>query len=84
AEITAMVCRLRLPILEVPISYRPRSAAEGKKIRWRDAWSTVWTLLRWCFLSLPSARRDGSVSLVGKIPTACIDNPKRIITFSQS
>jgi dolichol-phosphate mannosyltransferase len=58
AEITAKVCRLRLPILEVPISYQPRTAAEGKKIGWRDAWSTVWTLLRWRFLPLPLG--DGS------------------------
>ncbi|MHB1423818.1 MAG: glycosyltransferase family 2 protein [Gemmataceae bacterium] len=58
AEITAKVCRLRLPILEVPISYRPRSAAEGKKIRWRDAWSTVWALLQWRFLPVPLARRS--------------------------
>lgn len=53
AEITAKVCRLGLPLLEVPISYRPRTAEEGKKIGWRDAWSTVWTLLRWRFLPLP-------------------------------
>jgi glycosyltransferase involved in cell wall biosynthesis len=53
AEITAKVCRLRLPILEVPISYQPRTAAEGKKIGWRDAWSTFWTLLKWRFLPLP-------------------------------
>ena len=62
AEITAKVCRLGLPILEVPISYQPRTAAEGKKIGWRDAWSTFWTLLRWRFLPLaldtdPTKRR---------------------------
>jgi dolichol-phosphate mannosyltransferase len=50
AEITAKVCRLGLPILEVPISYQPRTIAEGKKIGWRDAWSTFWTLLQWRFL----------------------------------
>ena len=49
AEITAKICRLRIPIREVAISYRPRSVAEGKKIGWRDAWSTFATLfrLRW-------------------------------------
>ena len=57
AEITAKVCRLGLPILEVPISYRPRTTLEGKKIGWRDAWSTLWTLLQWRFLPLPR-RRD--------------------------
>lgn len=53
AEITAKVCRLRLPFLEVPISYQPRTAAEGKKIGWRDAWSTFWTLLQWRLRPLP-------------------------------
>lgn len=59
AEITARVCRLGLPILEVPISYRPRTAAEGKKIGWRDAWSTFWTLLQWRFLPLPLGQKRG-------------------------
>jgi hypothetical protein len=50
AEITAKVCRLRLGITEVPISYHPRSQKEGKKIGWRDAWQTLWTLFKWRFL----------------------------------
>ena len=57
AEITAKVCRLGLPILEVPISYRPRTSEEGKKIGWRDALSTFWTLLQWRFLPLPRTLR---------------------------
>jgi len=52
AEITAKVCRLHLALLEVPISYRPRTALEGKKIGWRDAGTTIWTLLKWRFLPL--------------------------------
>jgi len=63
AEITAKVCRLGLPILEVPISYRPRTSEEGKKIGWRDAWSTFWTLLQWRFLPLP---RTLHVSTTGR------------------
>jgi dolichol-phosphate mannosyltransferase len=53
AEITAKVCWLGLPIFEVPISYHPRTALQVKKIGWRDAWSTFWTLLRWRFLPFP-------------------------------
>jgi dolichol-phosphate mannosyltransferase len=53
AEITAKVCRLGVPLVEVPISYRPRRADEGKKIGWRDAWATVETLLQWRFRPLP-------------------------------
>ena len=48
-EITAKIARLKLPILEVPISYNPRSPDEGKKIRWYDGLEAVWTLLRYRF-----------------------------------
>jgi hypothetical protein len=34
-------------IWEVPISYNPRSAAEGKKIRWSDGLMAIWTLFRY-------------------------------------
>jgi hypothetical protein len=37
-------------IEEVPISYRPRSAEEGKKIRLSDGWLAIWTLIRYRFL----------------------------------
>ena len=53
AEITAKVCRLHVTLLEVAVSYQPRTIKEGKKIGWRDAWSTIWTLLKWRFLPLP-------------------------------
>jgi glycosyltransferase involved in cell wall biosynthesis len=43
-EVTAKVCRLGYVIREVPIRYQPRTHAEGKKIRWRDAWLAFWTL----------------------------------------
>jgi dolichol-phosphate mannosyltransferase len=46
-EVTAKVCRLGLPIVEVPISYHPRGSKEGKKIRWRDGWQAIWTLIQW-------------------------------------
>jgi hypothetical protein len=48
-EITAKLCRKGIAILEVPISYHPRSSAQGKKIRWRDAWQAAWTLVKWRF-----------------------------------
>lgn len=48
-EVTAKVCRLGEKIEEVPISYRPRSAAEGKKIRHSDGWLAIWTLIRYRF-----------------------------------
>ena len=48
-EITAKLLRQGLHIEEVPISYHPRSAAEGKKIRPRDGGVALWTLLRYRF-----------------------------------
>jgi dolichol-phosphate mannosyltransferase len=47
AELTAKLCRLGIPIQEVPISYRPRTRAQGKKIGWRDGWQAVWALVKW-------------------------------------
>jgi hypothetical protein len=46
-EVTAKALRMRLRILEVPISYSARTAAEGKKIRWRDGLEALQTLWRW-------------------------------------
>jgi glycosyltransferase involved in cell wall biosynthesis len=48
-EVTAKLCRMGERIEEVPISYNPRSAVEGKKIRHSDGWVAIWTLLRYRF-----------------------------------
>lgn len=48
-EVTAKLCRMGERIEEVPISYHPRSAVEGKKIRHSDGWQAIWTLLRYRF-----------------------------------
>jgi len=45
-EITGKVCKLRLRIYELPISYYGRTYDEGKKITWRDGFRAVWVLLR--------------------------------------
>jgi glycosyltransferase involved in cell wall biosynthesis len=70
AEITAKVCRLGLPILEVPISYRPRTSEQGKKIGWRDAWSTFSTLLLWRFLPLPRPLHTSTIGRADLSDTA--------------
>jgi dolichol-phosphate mannosyltransferase len=46
-EVTAKLCRMGERIAEVPISYHPRSAVEGKKIRHSDGWLAIWTLIRY-------------------------------------
>jgi len=48
-EVTAKVARLNKRIQEVPITYRGRTFAEGKKIGWRQGFQVLWTLLRWRF-----------------------------------
>lgn len=45
-EVTAKTLLRGIPILEIPISYRPRRIEEGKKIRWYDGIEALWTLLR--------------------------------------
>lgn len=45
-EVTAKVARRGEKIVEVPISYRPRSRNEGKKINWKDGLIAIWTLIK--------------------------------------
>jgi len=44
-EITGEVCKRRLRVYELPISYYGRTYAEGKKITWRDGFKAIWVLL---------------------------------------
>jgi dolichol-phosphate mannosyltransferase len=49
-EVTAKLLRAGYRIYEVPISYNPRTAEEGKKISWIDGIEAVYALLRCRFL----------------------------------
>ncbi len=44
-EITGEVCRRHLRVYELPISYFGRTAAEGKKITWRDGFKALGVLV---------------------------------------
>ncbi|MAG35526.1 MAG: glycosyl transferase [Dehalococcoidia bacterium] len=46
-EVTAKVCKRGYRLAQVPITYMPRTFAEGKKIGWRDGVHTLWTLFRY-------------------------------------
>lgn len=46
-EVTAKSLRRGHRIVEVPITYRGRTIAQGKKIRWWDLLHAVWTLFRY-------------------------------------
>ncbi|HEX3877621.1 MAG TPA: glycosyltransferase family 2 protein [Bryobacteraceae bacterium] len=49
-EITAKLVRRGCKIIEEPIEYMPRGAEAGKKIRARDGFVAVWTLLKYRFV----------------------------------
>ncbi len=71
-EITARLLRLDIAIHEVPVSYRPRGFAEGKKISWRDGVQALTTLLAWRWCSnagdqqkLTCLKREGKIQIAG-------------------
>jgi glycosyltransferase involved in cell wall biosynthesis len=49
AEVTAKILKKGLKIKEVPIDYRPRTFKQGKKVRIKDGWKGLWTIIR-CWL----------------------------------
>jgi hypothetical protein len=48
-EVTAKLLLSGQKIIEVPISYNPRSVAAGKKIGWIDGVEYIYTLLKYRF-----------------------------------
>ncbi len=60
SEITAKLLRLGIPIVEVAVTYRPRTAAEGKKIRWTDGVAAALALVRWRLAPLGSFVRPAT------------------------
>ncbi|MGH9410171.1 MAG: glycosyltransferase [Vicinamibacterales bacterium] len=49
-ELTTRLAQWNIRLYEVPVSYHGRSVAEGKNIGWKDAFSAVWTLLKYRFI----------------------------------
>ena len=50
-EFTAKLLKKKVRIYEVPISFNPRDYADGKKIKMRDAFEAVWTLIKYRFVN---------------------------------
>lgn len=48
-EITAKLLKAKHEIVEVPISYTPRTSEQGKKISWGDGLDAIYMLLRFRF-----------------------------------
>lgn len=49
-EVTAKTLKAGHKILEMPISYNPRTTKQGKKIKYRDGLMAIWTLLKYRFI----------------------------------
>lgn len=49
-EVTAKVRKAGHRIVEVPISYHPRTQAEGKKLNWRHGFQAIATLIKYRFV----------------------------------
>jgi glycosyltransferase involved in cell wall biosynthesis len=50
-EVTIKLLRAGHRIVEVPITYRGRTRAEGKKINWKDGLHGVWAIIKYRFFS---------------------------------
>ncbi|HBZ01673.1 MAG TPA: glycosyl transferase [candidate division Zixibacteria bacterium] len=49
-EVTAKLARRKIKIVEVPISYFPRTIEDGKKINALDGFEAIWTLIKYRFV----------------------------------
>lgn len=49
-EVTAKILNRGIKIHEVPITYHPRTVAEGKKVTWKDGVKAFWTLFKYKFI----------------------------------
>jgi glycosyltransferase involved in cell wall biosynthesis len=66
-EITAKIAKLGCRIYEVPISYRGRSYAEGKKIGWKDGVQALCIILKyWLIDDLGVGRGELTLKLLQK------------------
>ncbi|TAJ08902.1 MAG: hypothetical protein EPO61_08335 [Nitrospirae bacterium] len=48
-ELICKMLRKGFKIVEVPIQYKPRTYATGKKITWKHGMKILWTIARWRF-----------------------------------
>ena len=49
-EVTAKISKRGIKIVEVPIDYVGRTTLQGKKIKLRDAFEAIWTLIKYRFV----------------------------------
>jgi glycosyltransferase involved in cell wall biosynthesis len=68
-EVTAKIAQRGYRIYEVPISYHGRDYWEGKKIRWKDGVSAIWTIFKYGLFVRGDSEAGGYVTLerMGKL-----------------
>jgi len=49
-EVTAKIAKRGVKIKEVPVHFYPRTKNEGKKIRMKDGFEAIWTLIKFKFV----------------------------------
>lgn len=49
-EITAKIAKQKIKIIEVPVSYYPRTKLQGKKLNFIDGINAIWTLFKYRFV----------------------------------
>jgi glycosyltransferase involved in cell wall biosynthesis len=69
-EITGEVCRRRMRVYEIPISYYGRTHDEGKNITWKDGFRAVFVLMRTRLRPLLSSALASVSSASGASETA--------------
>ncbi len=53
-EVTAKIARLKLRIIELPVSYFPRNYLQGKKISWKDGFAALRHIFVYNFIAKPA------------------------------
>lgn len=76
-EVTAKLCRLGEKIYEVPISYAPRNAEQGKKLRHSDGWLAIWTLIKLRFARRRSLHTAAAHESSSPFPVSVLRLPSR-------
>jgi glycosyltransferase involved in cell wall biosynthesis len=49
-EFTAKLIKQNVKIIEVPVYFKPRNYTQGKKIKVKDAYKAIWTLIKYRFV----------------------------------
>lgn len=85
-EVVAKSSRLGLRILEAPVTFRPRRAVDGKKLRYRDGVSALRTLWRWRrWVPKPIGEPAlGGCSPQPSLRTSRTDEPIGVVTEARS